>query len=34
MAGAPIQRLDVIGTKDSSASQVGAALIDDLTIIY
>lgn len=34
MAGAPIQRLDVIGTKDSSASQVGAALIDDLTIVY
>ena len=34
LAGTPIQRLDVIGTKDSSAAQVGAALIDDITINY
>jgi hypothetical protein len=32
LAGIPIQRLDVIGTKDSSTAQVGAALIDDITI--
>jgi hypothetical protein len=34
LAGIPIQRLDVIGTKDSSTAQVGAALIDDITINY
>jgi hypothetical protein len=34
LAGIPIQRLDVIGTKDSSAAQVGAALIDDIAINY
>jgi hypothetical protein len=34
LAGIPIQRLDVIGTKDSSTVQVGAALIDDITINY
>ena len=34
LAGIPIQRLDVIGTKDSSTSQIGAALIDDMTLFY
>ena len=34
LAGIPIQRLEVIGTKDSSNSQIGAALIDDITLIY
>jgi hypothetical protein len=34
LAGIPIQRLDVIGTKDSSIFQVGAVLIDDITINY
>ena len=34
LTGIPIQRLEVIGTKDSSTSQIGAALIDDITLIY
>jgi len=34
LTGIPIQRLEVIGTKDSSNSQIGAALIDDITLIY
>jgi len=34
LAGIPIQRLEVIGTKDSSNSQIGAALIDDMTVVY
>jgi hypothetical protein len=34
LAGILIQRLEVIGTKDSNNSQVGAALIDDITLIY
>jgi hypothetical protein len=32
LAGIPIQRLEVIASKDSSAAQVGVALIDDITI--
>lgn len=32
LSGYPIQRLDIIGTKDSSTSQIGAALVDDMTI--
>lgn len=32
LAGTPLQRLDVIGTKNSSTSQYGAALVDDITI--
>jgi hypothetical protein len=34
LAGIPLQRLDVIGTKNSSAVQYGAALVDDITINY
>jgi hypothetical protein len=34
LTGIPVQRLDVIGTKDSSTLQIGAALIDDITLIY
>ena len=33
LLGVPIKRLDVIGTKDSSTSQIGAAVIDDMTVL-
>lgn len=34
LAGIPIQRLEVTGTKNSDTSQYGAALIDDIIIHY
>jgi len=29
----PIRSLDIIGTKNSSNSQVGCAVIDDMTVL-
>ena len=33
LAGVPIRSLDVIGTKNSSNSQIGGAVIDDITVL-